>query len=73
VIAELREVVGDGVHDELMVAVALLGFLPRRGRPGGVGRRRLLEESGLVLGEEIELALDHVGETPSAEPHTSSR
>ncbi len=54
-LAKVEETVCDGVDDELVVAIELLGLVAPRPRPGVVRALRLGQKAGLVLGKELEL------------------
>src|SRR6187402_3252924 len=56
------QAVGEGVHDQLILAETLLGFLFRAPRPGIVGRAGLPQEVALVRREEVELPLEKLVE-----------
>jgi len=72
-LADLEQAVGDRDDEELVVAVCLLRRVAPRRVPARFRLVGLVEEVGVVRGEERELALDDLVERPaSPEPHTSS-
>ncbi len=70
---DLVEAVAARVEDELEIRVRRLGVLAIGAVVGALGLNRLREELRLLFGEEIELAVDEVGEAAAAESQKSSR
>ena len=71
-IAQRGERLGARFADEQVVAVELLGLVALGGVVGRLGVAGLSQQRGLVLREQVELALDQVGEAAAAEPQSSS-
>jgi endonuclease/exonuclease/phosphatase family metal-dependent hydrolase len=70
VVAQVGEQLGAGLDEIDVVAVALLGFVPRRRVVRAFCLLALADQVCLLAHEEIELARDHVGEAsaPKHEP-----
>jgi endonuclease/exonuclease/phosphatase family metal-dependent hydrolase len=66
VVAKLREELGAGLDEILVVAVALFGFVARGAVVRRLGLLALAHEPGLLALEEVELPRDHVAEAPPA-------
>src|SRR5205085_9072009 len=72
-VAHVGERLGCGLDRVDEVAVRLLAVLPVRPLVQPVLLAAVLEQSRLVLHEEVELARDHVAERVAAQPHGRSR